>query len=878
MHIIDILIIVAFLMATLYVGFSSSKKIKTFNDYAIGNRKFSDFAIFCTVAATAIGGNATIGGVGKAYGVGVIQFLAQVGLPISFIIVATFLVRRFSTYYGCYSLGDMFYKAYGTPGKILAGIVGCVYETCITGIQFIAMGTAISVLTGFSYVISLIISGGIILIYTGRGGIKAVTFTDVLQFLVLILAIPILLVVILYKIGGISVLMDKLPQSYVRFQGENFNRYLFLMFPLMLPTLSPHHVQRLLMTKNYSQGKKAYYNLSWIYLLVAVTTILLGLSAKLLFPELPKADQALFALIINYLPVGFLGIAIIGVLAVLMSSADSDLNSGSIMLVNDVIIPYNKYVNKKELSEAEKLKFTRIISFLMGIGAIIFASQKVGIFETRILIRTMWFSIILSPLYFLLFNIKIPLKGLFISAMIGLVTCVFWNINMKPVTKIDGLFPGFFANVISVLFFYFLNGRPKVFTKKELEEKRREETLQEDKCKSIASIQAGNNVFLGLYLVCLQLMPLIFTTTKLTYMKLLLALFNGTMAIMLIFGSSLKIFENVKYLNALKLVTLFFCLPITSAYLFLTSSINGLHLVTLFLSFIVMLSSFDSKKGWKIVITCILTTLVTFFIHYILNREIHWVENFGWQHSFYLFGYFIVLFLLRSNLKLLQKEKELAIYHERYNMARNLSHDLMTPLMALSLLTSKKKLNEFNEKDCKLHKEILEEMAQYIEDFVPSSLKDHKYLKAESLNDCVLDCIEKQKILHKHITIRLQAEEVVLARVNKVLLRRVLNNLINVCIGALPKNCSTIVVAVDQDHLGNSQILLQSEIGGFSSKTIYNIFEENKRLGEELSFGVSFQEFRDIIEKWHGRLEIISHENNAILQILLPNKDQDQVQ
>ena len=54
MHIVDISIIVAFLIATLYIGFSSGKKIKTFSDYAIGNRKFSDFAILCTIVATFI--------------------------------------------------------------------------------------------------------------------------------------------------------------------------------------------------------------------------------------------------------------------------------------------------------------------------------------------------------------------------------------------------------------------------------------------------------------------------------------------------------------------------------------------------------------------------------------------------------------------------------------------------------------------------------------------------------------------------------------------------------------------------------------------------------------------------------------------------------
>lgn len=96
---------------------------------------------------------------------------------------------------------------------------------------------------------------------------------------------------------------------------------------------------------------------------------------------------------------------------------------------------------------------------------------------------------------------KIPLKGLFMSATIGLTTCILWNINIKPSTKIDGLFPGFFANVITVLFFYFLGGRQKVFSKEELEKMRRAEAVQTKKRPSVRDLQMRNNTILGLCLV-----------------------------------------------------------------------------------------------------------------------------------------------------------------------------------------------------------------------------------------------------------------------------------------------------------------------------------------------------------------------------------------
>lgn len=877
MHIVDILIIVAFLIATLYIGFSSGKKIKTFSDYAIGNRKFSDFAIYCTVAATIIGGTATMGNVGKIYEVGIAQLLAQIGEPLAYIMVGAFLAPRFCNYYGCYTLGDMFQKSYGTKGKILTGIISFAYGILGVGVQFMAMGTAISVLTKFSYTTSLLIGASIILIYTGRGGIRAVTFTDVLQFVVLVLALPMLVIIVINKIGGIHALFEQLPQNHITISDENLHRYIFLTLPMMLPTLSPHHAQRLLMTKNRSQGSKAYYNMSWTFLFVLIMVLFLGLSARVLFPALARSDQALLTLITNCLPVGIFGVAVIGILAVLMSSADSVLNCGGIVLVNDVIMPFVK----RDLSEKTKLKMVRITSIVIGIIAVFFASQRSNIFETRILVSTLWLSVILFPLYFLLFNMKIHLKGLFISAIIGFSVAVLWSNYIKPVTKIDGLFPGFFANVITVLFFYFLGGRQKVFSNEELKRMRQAEQAQTKTKLSIRDLQVRNNTALGLCLVFLQLMPLVFNANSLTYSKLMLILVNGTIAILLIFGGSLELFADEKRFQWLKLTTLFFCLPVTSAYLFLTSAENGLNALTLLLSFVVMLSSVEKEQEAPVWIACLFTALLTLIVYFTNNCQFVWPENFVWQHSFYVVGYLVVLFLLRSNFntsqQIKEREHEIAVYQERYNMARSLSHDLMTPLMAFHLIVGNKKTIELNEKQSQLLRGIADEMGSYIDDFIPGSWKKYAQLKPEDLSQCVLNCIEKQKILHKNLEIQLQAKETILARVDVVLLRRIINNLLNVCRCALPKNCNTIIIAIDYDPLGNVQLLLQAATGGFSAKDVKGMFMQNQELGDEVGFGISFPEFQEIVAKWHGKLEIISQNNNATIQILLPNKDHDKL-
>ena len=119
----------------------------------------------------------------------------------------------------------------------------------------------------------------------------------------------------------------------------------------------------------------------------------------------------------------------------------------------------------------------------------------------------------------------------------------------------------------------------------------------------------------------------------------------------------------------------------------------------------------------------------------------------------------------------------------------------------------------------------------------------------------------------------MQAKETVWAHEDAVLLRRIINNLLKTCMHALPNACNTIVIAIDNDPLGNTQILLQAAKGSFSAKALKGMFIEDQKLGDEVELGISFPEFQDIVVKWHGKLEIISQDDNAVFQILLPNKD-----
>ena len=96
----------------------------------------------------------------------------------------------------------------------------------------------------------------------------------------------------------------------------------------------------------------------------------------------------------------------------------------------------------------------------------------------------------------------------------------------------------------------------------------------------------------------------------------MLTLINGILAILLIFGGSLELFAASKHFQWLKFMTLFFCLPVTSAYLVITSAENSLHVLTLLLSFVIMILSVKKRQERKIACICALTGFITIIAYF----------------------------------------------------------------------------------------------------------------------------------------------------------------------------------------------------------------------------------------------------------------------
>jgi SSS family solute:Na+ symporter len=444
---LDLWIVGIFLFITLVVGVWQAKGMTNLSIFSIAEKRYSTAVLVATITATFLGGEAALGFSEKTFRYGMIFFLISLGEVFKTFIQASFIAPNIDhRYKGCISVGDMIEKSYGRQAKLFTGIAGTLMYITSLGAQISAIGYVFHYFLGTTHLFGVLVGGGIIIIYSTFGGIKAVTTTDVIQFIVLIIAIPIICNLGLSKIGGYSKLFQLLPSSHISISLENKaiivkNAEIFLL--LLLTLVGPATVQRLLMARNSKQASEAFYYAACIYLFFFGLVCVIGLTAKVLKQDLDPLLAMPY--IIELLPIGFKGLAIAGLIAIIMSTADSILNTASIMLVNDIIL----VLTKRKLSDSTQLRLAQFSTFFIGIFAIVAAFSFKSVFDIMVLSKLFWTPVIVIPFVVAVTRSIVERKSFWIGALGAAITAIIWRVfELEKSMIITSTLPAMLANFI----------------------------------------------------------------------------------------------------------------------------------------------------------------------------------------------------------------------------------------------------------------------------------------------------------------------------------------------------------------------------------------------------------------------------------------------
>ncbi len=400
---IDYLIFGIYMVGVLAIGYYHFVRNKDTEDYYVGGRAIKPLYVGLSVGATDVGGGFSIGlgGVGFLMGLSGswLLFTGLVGAMLS----AVFIIPRIKTLdakHKFLTYPDFLRHRYNKNVASVAALISGIGYLGFTGAQMLA-GAKLASATilpkgyfGLSPIIfSLLVIGTVTVLYTVIGGLKAVIYTDTVQWMILLggllfAALP----AALMEIGGFSVLTDELPSEFFTLTNISlvtFINWMVTIIPIWVIGMTLY--QRMYACRDEQHAKKAWYIAGFVeYPLMAFTGVLLGMCARVVFPE-SEAEMALPRLICEVLPIGITGIVIASYFSAIMSTADSCMMASSGNFVNDIIERYFA----KNLSAKASIRLSMVATMVIGVLAVIMAAG----FETVLNAILYAYSFMVSGLF-----------------------------------------------------------------------------------------------------------------------------------------------------------------------------------------------------------------------------------------------------------------------------------------------------------------------------------------------------------------------------------------------------------------------------------------------------------------------------------------------
>ena len=556
----DLFVIATYFLAILFIGFYYGKENFTFRSFTLGNKKFSTGTLIATVGATLLGGGSILGATELSSKIGWIGMIIGCADIFSKVFSAKFIAPRVAKFNNALTLGDIFFRDYGLSGKVFSGFLSTLFMIATLGAQIAALSYVCSYFIDVDKVYAVIFSSLVVTIYTTVGGIKSVVYTDVLQFLLLIITVPIMAYFCMNN-NHIS-LIERGFYDYDK-DFPIVSVAILFAFPYFHPPL----IQRFLMAKNVRQASSSLFVTAIFTLPFYLIVTLVALIVKFTAPHI-EASQTFFYALDNFVPLGIKGFMVAGLAAIIMSTADSELNCASTTFVNDVVRP----LYKKKLSDKFLVSISRLLTFIIGIAATFLVMKFETVMGIIIASQEFWYPIMLIPFLGLVFNFSIK-KNLIPYPIAGaLLTMLAWKLfDLKKIVSFDSAIPAIFINLLIFLLCYFLPKPHKIIRLSTFSLKLRSRTLD------FLKIMKNN------------ILRVRFLRTEISYSSLnydLVSFFSLTLLIMSsIFVDADKVlFQEFKFL---RIIGIILCTIILFRHLFLKVSLLERYFYILWRFFLV---------------------------------------------------------------------------------------------------------------------------------------------------------------------------------------------------------------------------------------------------------------------------------------------------
>ena len=384
-----LLVLAVFFAAGLSAGRSRSSR----SEFFVAGRRGSLSTVAGSLFATVVGGSATIGVAGLVYERGLPGLWWSLVGVIGLAVLALVFAGRIRAY-GSYTLPGLARALYGRAVSILvAALIVVAWSGVVSG-QIVAAARVVGA-AGVSDVAGWMVAFTFILVlYAVIGGQRAILRTDALQATLILLGLVTAVVALGGHVGYASGLAARLPPEALRFPvNEEFGWTGLLSMLVMVGSVyvvGPDIYTRVLSAKDALTARNAILWAAVLIVPAAVLAGVIGLTARVLAPGI-SSEEALPWLMANALPGGVASFLLIGLVAALMSSADSTLLGQGVVLADDVI------GGLWRLSDRQAVLVSRICVGMLGLAALVLALSLRGVIASLMFAYSVFTSGVVGP-------------------------------------------------------------------------------------------------------------------------------------------------------------------------------------------------------------------------------------------------------------------------------------------------------------------------------------------------------------------------------------------------------------------------------------------------------------------------------------------------
>jgi len=388
---LDWIVIVSYLVGLILFGALLGLRQSSRSDYYVAGHKMGAVPIAISVMATQCSTNSILGApafVAFAVGGGLVWLQYELALPLAMIAVMTFFLPLFQRL-RVISIYEYLERRFDLKTRLLLSGLFQIIRAFATAVTVYGIATVIALITDLSFFYSVVLLGVVTVSYDVLGGIRAVVYSDVIQMFVLVSVLIFLVTLLTTEAGGLKVLLSEFDPQ--RTNALNFHQHGlgdgedFAFWPMLIGGFflyvsyygcDQSQVQRMLCAKSVAQGRLALVLNGLLRFPVVLLYCFLGVGIGVyaannadfigLLPlngDAPNFNLVVPVFMLEHLPVGAVGLALVALFAAAMSSLDSVINSLSATTMDDFV---RRFRCSSQWSDATELFYSRILTVFWG--------------------------------------------------------------------------------------------------------------------------------------------------------------------------------------------------------------------------------------------------------------------------------------------------------------------------------------------------------------------------------------------------------------------------------------------------------------------------------------------------------------------------------